>query len=263
ASTSDLEPSSEIRDLLSLADNAHTHPSVPQIKMLSDSKGEELQHQKGLQIKQDDKFFSRLMSKETSMANSSCRVYYGGASGAVPFMWESHPGTPKHPSCDTAIPPLTPPPSYYSSFNSKSKQTKGLKSTLLNSIFPRLITARKSQASPSSSSSRSSTSSSSSLSPCSSLHDAGSSPLPKSSINRKLFHRQMSYFSCSRSPVHSCMDDDDHHHENEGLGSPTSTLCFGVKPRNLNVFKGCQSMINMKKALLSMVSHGSGQGTSN
>ncbi|KAL4311873.1 hypothetical protein GQ457_01G036220 [Hibiscus cannabinus] len=189
---------------------------------MSDSNGYELQHhQKGLQIKQDDKFFSRLMSKETSMANSSCRVYYGGASGVVPFMWESHPGTPKHPSSDTAIPPLTPPPSYYSSFNSHSKQKKGFKSTLFSSIFP-----RKTQPSPSSS-----RSSSSSLSSWSSLHDSGSSH----SMNRKLFQRQMSCFACSRSPVHnhSCMDDDENH-QDQGLRSPTSTLCFGVKFRNLN-----------------------------
>ncbi|XWS56963.1 hypothetical protein CRYUN_Cryun09bG0130800 [Craigia yunnanensis] len=202
--------------------------------MLSDSTSRELQPQKGLQIKQDDKFFSRLMSKETSMANSSCRVYYGGASGAVPFLWESQPGTPKHPSCDTTLPPLTPPPSYHSSFKSKSKQKKSMKPTLLSSIFPRLITPRKIHASPSSS--QSSTSSYSSLSSWSwsSLLGSGSSPSANSSMNRKLFHRRRSYFSCSRSPVHNCMDDDDE----EGLGSPTSTLCFGVKRRNLNEFRG-------------------------
>ncbi|KAE8655637.1 putative Structural maintenance of chromosomes protein 1 [Hibiscus syriacus] len=203
-------------------------------------------HQKGLQIKQADKFFSRLMSKETSTVNSSCRVYYGGASGAVPFTWESHPGTPKHPSSDAALHPLTPPPSYYSSFDSKYNHKKGFKSTLLSSIFP-----RKTKASPSPS--RSSTSSSSSRS---SLHDHGSS------TNRKLFHWRISYFSCSRSPVHNCMDEDDDG-DGEGLGSPTWILCFGVKPKNLNGFKGCQSMMNVKKALLAMVSHGSGQVTSN
>ncbi|KAA8533995.1 hypothetical protein F0562_031512 [Nyssa sinensis] len=48
--------------------------------------------QKFLQIKQDDKFFSRLLSKESSKSESSFRVlYYGGASGAVPFTWESQP----------------------------------------------------------------------------------------------------------------------------------------------------------------------------
>ncbi|KAE8735764.1 putative Structural maintenance of chromosomes protein 1 [Hibiscus syriacus] len=208
-------------------------------------------HQQGLQIKQEDKFFSRLMSKETSMANSSCRVYYGGASGAVPFTWESHPGTPKHPSSHTALPPLTPPPSYYSSFNSKSNHKKGFKTALFSSIFHMKTKV-------SHSSSRSSTSSSSSWS---SLHDPGSSPLPNSSTNRRSIHRKISYFSFSRSPVHNCMVDDDD--EGEGLGSPTSTLCFGVKPRNLNGFKGCQSMMNVKNALLAMVNHGSGQGTSN
>ncbi|EOY20041.1 hypothetical protein QUC31_005847 [Theobroma cacao] len=215
--------------------------------MLSDS-SRELQPQKGLQIKQDDKFFSRLMSKETSMANSSCRVYYGGASGAVPFMWESQPGTPKHPCSDTTLPPLTPPPSYHSSCKSKSMQKTSMKPTLLSFIFPRL-TPRKNHASPSSS--RSSTSSSSSFSSrSSSLHGSPSAPR-----NQKFQRR--SYFSFSRSPVHNCIDDDDE----EGLGSPTSTLCFGVKRRNLNEFGGCQSMVNMKKALLSIVSHGSGQGT--
>ncbi|XVE52241.1 hypothetical protein DITRI_Ditri02bG0107200 [Diplodiscus trichospermus] len=225
--------------------------------MLSDSSNLEPQPQKGLLIKQDDKFFSRLMSKETSMANSSCRVYYGGASGAVPFMWESQPGTPKHPSCDATLPPLTPPPSYHSSFKSKSMQKKSMKPTFLSFIFPRLISSRKNHASPPSS--RSSTSSSSSSSSWSSLHGSGSSASAKSSMNRKLFQKRSSYFSYSRSPVHNCMDDDD---GEEGLESPTSTLCFGVKRRNPNEFRGCHSMVNMKKALLSIVRHGSGhQGT--
>ncbi|KAL0805580.1 hypothetical protein Bca101_098071 [Brassica carinata] len=41
--------------------------------------------------------------------------YYGGAS--VPFVWESRPGTPKHNHFSefSLPPPLTPPPSYYSS----------------------------------------------------------------------------------------------------------------------------------------------------
>ncbi|KAF5187269.1 Alkylated dna repair protein, partial [Thalictrum thalictroides] len=75
------------------------------------SNSTDLLHKSDLQIKQDDKFFSMLLSKET---NSSFRVYYGGASGAVPFVWESQPGTPKNKYCDTSLPPLTPPPSYQS-----------------------------------------------------------------------------------------------------------------------------------------------------
>ncbi|XVF82006.1 hypothetical protein PTKIN_Ptkin16aG0008200 [Pterospermum kingtungense] len=231
--------------------------------MLSDNTTSHELHQpqKGLQIKQDDKFFSRLMSKETSMANSSSRVYYGGASGAVPFMWESQPGTPKHPSSDTAIPPLTPPPSYHSSFRSKSMQKKSMKPTFLSSILPRLMVStssrKKTHASPSSSS-WSSASSSSSLSSWS-YHSSSSSSANSKNIK---FHRR-SYFSCSRSPVHSfCMEDGND--DEGGLGSsPTSTLCFGVKRRNLNKFRAGQySIVNMKKALLSILSHGSsGQGT--
>ncbi|CAA7033372.1 unnamed protein product [Microthlaspi erraticum] len=41
--------------------------------------------------------------------------YYDGAAGSIPFEWESHPGTPKHPSSDLPpLPPLTPPPSHFS-----------------------------------------------------------------------------------------------------------------------------------------------------
>ncbi|CAI9302588.1 unnamed protein product [Lactuca saligna] len=59
------------------------------------------------------------MKQEGTTANngggeSSFRVlYYGDASaGSVPFMWESHPGTPKHPTTDdqSSLPPLAPPP---------------------------------------------------------------------------------------------------------------------------------------------------------
>ncbi|XP_038719251.1 uncharacterized protein LOC120011229 isoform X2 [Tripterygium wilfordii] len=51
------------------------------------------------QIKEEDKFFNRLMSKElasSSSLNTSSHHYYVGASGSVPFLWESQPGTPKH-----------------------------------------------------------------------------------------------------------------------------------------------------------------------
>ncbi|XAR66010.1 hypothetical protein NMG60_11012045 [Bertholletia excelsa] len=73
------------------------------------------QPQKFLQIKQDDKFFSRLLSRESSntKAEASFRVlYYGGAAGSVPFVWESQPGTPRNPFFFSSLPPLTPPPSY-------------------------------------------------------------------------------------------------------------------------------------------------------
>lgn len=220
--------------------------------MWSDSSSHEIQPHRALQIKQDDKFFCRLMSKETSMSNSSSMVYYGSASGAIPFMWESHPGTPKHPSPHTSLPPLTPPPSYHSSLNSKSKPVpkKNSKSTLFSSIVRKLINAapRINHASPSPCSLWSSPS-------WSSLH--GSSPSANASMNRKLSHRLRGYFSCSCSisPVHNCMDD-------ERLRSAASTLCFGIKPRTPNGIRGGRSMIKMKKALLSFVSYDwSGQVT--
>ncbi|MBA0572832.1 hypothetical protein Golob_000140 [Gossypium lobatum] len=168
------------------------------------SNSHELQPQEGPQIKQDDKFFSRLMSKETSMANSSCRIYYGGASVAVPFMWESQPGTPKHTFRDNVLPPLTPPPSYRVSFESKSKRKKSLKPTLLSSIFA-----------------------------CLNCGATPSSSLANASMNRELIGRRRRCFPCSRSSVHDCMDD-----YGEGMGSPTWTLCFGVKTRNVNELRG-------------------------
>ncbi|XP_028778802.1 uncharacterized protein LOC114735285 [Neltuma alba] len=75
--------------------------------------------EQSFRIKEDGGFFSRLVAKEASVGNSSSRVlYYGEASVGVPFMWESKPGTPKHPLSETSLlPPLTPPPSY----TSKSK----------------------------------------------------------------------------------------------------------------------------------------------
>ncbi|KAI4306926.1 hypothetical protein L6164_030167 [Bauhinia variegata] len=121
-----------------------------------------LSDEKSFRIKQDDSFFSRLMSKETSTGNASSRVmYYGEAPVAVPFMWESQPGTPKHPLSESSLPaPLTPPPSY--SCNSKSKtKTRNSKTNVLSGILPMFSCSRKSHVSPSSSWSSSTSSSSS------------------------------------------------------------------------------------------------------
>ncbi|KAF5476374.1 hypothetical protein F2P56_008098 [Juglans regia] len=99
----------------------------------------ELPQKSQLQIEEDDKFFSRLLSKESSAANPSLRVpYYGGVSGAVPFMWESRPGTPKHTfSHTTLVPPLTPPPSYYSNSSKKPIKNRS-RSNLLHALFPKI-----------------------------------------------------------------------------------------------------------------------------
>ncbi|CAL9096460.1 unnamed protein product [Musa textilis] len=88
-----------------------------------------------LQIKQDDKFYCRLLSKESSLTQPSFRVYYGVASGAVPFLWESQPGTPKHTASSTNLPPLTPPPSYYCSTKNQSCR-KSPKSNLIQIMLP-------------------------------------------------------------------------------------------------------------------------------
>ncbi|XP_062213210.1 uncharacterized protein LOC133914068 [Phragmites australis] len=67
--------------------------------------------------------------ERSSLANASFRVYYSLRAGAVPFLWESKPGTPKSGAGATAavspaemssttaelLPPISPPPSYQSS----------------------------------------------------------------------------------------------------------------------------------------------------
>ncbi|KAF3447986.1 hypothetical protein FNV43_RR08693 [Rhamnella rubrinervis] len=173
--------------------------------------------QKSLLIKQDDKFYSRLLSKETSIANSSFRVYYGGLPGAVPFLWESQPGTPKSKFSDDTLPPLTPPPSYYTNNYSNTKPLKKTtsRSNILQTLFPKRNTKKTQMpSSPSQSSSPSFWSSPSS--------DSSSMVYP---INTSKC-RGRSRFSSPSSSFDSLMlgDDDEEH-----VGSPTSTLCFGFR----------------------------------
>ncbi|XP_020578863.1 uncharacterized protein LOC110023677 [Phalaenopsis equestris] len=171
-----------------------------------------------LQLIQNEKFYSRVLSKETSASNPSFRVYYGVAAGSVPFLWESQPGTPKHAMADSSLPPLTPPPSYYFSSNKKANFIKSHKQSLFQAMLPRL---RKPHAPPPPLASASSSS--------------GSHRRARSSSST------ISSFS-SNSRV-------DEEEQEEGL-SPTSTLCIGER-------RGCYSMIGMKKALLSIVGSGS------
>ncbi|CAM0877252.1 unnamed protein product [Alopecurus aequalis] len=72
-----------------------------------------------------------LARQRSSLANASFRVYYSLRAGAVPFLWESAPGTPKRGATTKAVapksgvadaggvttmlPPISPPPSYQSS----------------------------------------------------------------------------------------------------------------------------------------------------
>ncbi|GLT59314.1 hypothetical protein SLA2020_321400 [Shorea laevis] len=70
---------------------------------------------KNIKISQDDKFFGRQSSRKTSVSYASYDEC-DGLTGAVPFNWESQPGTPKNTlasvASDTSRPrPLTPPPS--------------------------------------------------------------------------------------------------------------------------------------------------------
>ncbi|KAM0907123.1 hypothetical protein ACQ4PT_016340 [Festuca glaucescens] len=78
--------------------------------------------QSPLRITHDGEFYARLLTKESSLANPSFR-YYGAGPGAVPFGWESQPGTPKDcascritlssSSAAADVPAITPPPSYH------------------------------------------------------------------------------------------------------------------------------------------------------
>ncbi|KAJ9543631.1 hypothetical protein OSB04_023338 [Centaurea solstitialis] len=64
----------------------------------------------------------RLSNEQVAMHHSSGEVYYAGAPVAVPFKWESQPGTPRVGFRETPLPPLTPPPSFL--FNSPKQPTK-------------------------------------------------------------------------------------------------------------------------------------------
>lgn len=125
----------------------------------------------GSQMKEEDKHFTRVLSKESSVANPSFRVYYGDVPSAVPFVWETQPGTPKHnffPKDDINPPTLRPPPSFYftptrdhkpTKTNSMSRSTQILFNNLKNIVPP----FKKNQLSSSPSSSSSSSSSYSSI----------------------------------------------------------------------------------------------------
>ncbi|URE33258.1 hypothetical protein MUK42_06808 [Musa troglodytarum] len=159
-----------------------------------------------LQIEEDDKFYGRLLSKESSAANPSSRAYYGVATVAVPFVWESQPGTPKHSSSAAAMPPLTPPPSYSYSPRSTSSTKNPKSGGCIRAMLPRLSLTSSSSSSVSLSSSSVSSSPSSSSSGRPSHSRRPSSP--------------QSSFLWSRG------DD-----EESDDGSPTSILCFGTLHR--------------------------------
>ncbi|KAF7068648.1 hypothetical protein CFC21_074383 [Triticum aestivum] len=69
------------------------------------------------------------LSERSSLTNASFRVYYSLRAGAVPFLWESAPGTPKRDAespirgAAMLLPPLSPPPSYQSPFQRKGRKS--------------------------------------------------------------------------------------------------------------------------------------------
>ncbi|MED6163377.1 hypothetical protein PIB30_079327 [Stylosanthes scabra] len=196
-----------------------------------------------LQIKQDDKFFCRLLSKETSMSNPSFR-FSSSSSVNVPFVWESQPGTPKYKLfSEQSLPPLTPPPSYQSTNNNNNNNKNALKKTKRNSsrsssnIFMALFTKMSLKKiiipSPSPPSSSSSSLSSSSSSSWWTASDS-SKVVPMAKIGRRRF---LSYGSSS-------FDFRGENNEEDGGGSSSppssSAMCFGI-PRAMSSNSGFQS----------------------
>ncbi|KAG4922233.1 hypothetical protein JHK82_051203 [Glycine max] len=160
-----------------------------------------------LQIKQDDKFFSRLLSKEGSMSKPSFRMAV-----AVPFVWESQPGTPKYTFSEDTLPPLTPPPSYFVNSNKKNKPLKKRsRSNIFLALFPKLNLKKKNILSPSSPTSPSSLWSTS---------DHSSKVVPMEKHGRRRFLSFGSSFDFR--------GDEEEESASASATSPTSTLCFGI-----------------------------------
>ncbi|KAI4353524.1 hypothetical protein L6164_002468 [Bauhinia variegata] len=168
-----------------------------------------------LQIKLDDKFFSRLLSKESSMTHPSFRV----AAVAVPFVWESQPGTPKYTFSEETLPPLTPPPSYFINTSIKKTVKKGSRSNFFQTLFPKLNLKKTLLSnSPSSLSTTSSTWS----------RSDSSKVVPLVKMGRR-------FLSLGSSVDFGGYEEDD------DVASPKSTLCFGIrrKPSSDSDFGSC------------------------
>ncbi|KAH0471035.1 hypothetical protein IEQ34_000758 [Dendrobium chrysotoxum] len=98
-------------------------------------------YQEAQRITHDRKLSSLLLSKENlERSNSSLRFYYAVSTVAVPFLWESQPGTPKNTIATSTIPPLTPPPSFHSITSNKkmAMSTRSHKSKIIKIRKPSL-----------------------------------------------------------------------------------------------------------------------------
>ncbi|OWM87373.1 uncharacterized protein LOC116187319 [Punica granatum] len=214
----------------------------------------------------DDKVFSRQLTKESSAANTSSRIfYYGGAAGSVPFRWESSPGTPKHPSssCTSLIPSLTPPPSYHakilsttpdSGWRSKPKVVRAILSKL--SMLP-ASPRRSCHISPASSVSSSSSSSSSiwSLSSPSRLRRGGQGE----NLSWKRFPLKFELEDNEMEVVNRHQEEEDELDEYFRPPSPTSTLSFRTRRSNSTStgsrFRGCYPVKSVRNRLFSIIGH--------
>lgn len=198
---------------------------------------------------------SQSISMEDDKSPSFRVLYYGGAAGAVPFMWESQPGTPKHAFSTETLPPLTPPPAYHFQSNlshSISSMEKHLTSrtSLLYAIFARHA-GRKNHVSVMPKSKSVSSSSSPFYSSSSSSSSSWSYASPTKVMNGRF--RRGCFSKNPRSP-HAFWEDG----EEAGLESPYSTIGFsgGTETRISS-----RARHSLKNAFLSIVGCGSRRGT--
>jgi hypothetical protein len=202
----------------------------------------------GLLVKQGTKLHAKMLSKEAAaqLAVPSFRVYYSVASaGAVPFLWESQPGTPKHDSSSAAeLPPLTPPPSYYSAGRGGASggRSRSRRPGLLAAILPRITLHRRpggsrtTPACPSWSSTSWSSSSSNTSSTMSPVFTVQSSPAVHVGASRGHHGRAISAGGAYDEATPRCFS--------------AERECYGYERR---VVKGCGVAVALRNALATVV----------
>uniref|UniRef100_A0A7N0TGT7 Structure-specific endonuclease subunit SLX1 homolog n=1 Tax=Kalanchoe fedtschenkoi TaxID=63787 RepID=A0A7N0TGT7_KALFE len=186
-------------------------------------------------------------------SSSALESYHVGARAAVPFLWESQPGTPKHRLRQAPLPPLTPPPSYF--FKSASatparKQKFSTRAHPSNAVLSKLNFIKRNNhhavrlLSPAASSGTStlSLSSPSSLSSCSpSAHSSSpATPLCDYYYSRRYGftfeaaaeekeHLRSSLFCCS--PISCFGSEKRHRRSNNGRRSSSGAPCSSILKR--------------------------------
>ncbi|KAK4797887.1 hypothetical protein SAY86_030213 [Trapa natans] len=212
-------------------------------------------------IKNDDKVFTRQLTRDSAAANSSSRVFYyaGSGAGSVPFMWESRPGTPKHPSSSssTVIPPLTPPPSYQMTSSRPATPDRGTAGG--QRTKPKVVAAILSKLSLSSSSRRTLHH----MSPASSVSSSASSSSSTwtlsspSRLSRGVPRKDLSWPEVPEDGRnHEEGDEEDDYSTTQ---SPNSTLRFSTGWRSTSSrgsrFQGCYPVKSVRNTLYSIVGH--------